>query len=141
MTQRFNTAFLTIELVVSLAIASVAFSAFLSVYHSVRRQHRVVQHRAAAVMLLQSVMEKLRAGQLPEVLEAGKWNVTAEGAAVFLAQPAPYQLENTGITYRWQLVAERPPEHGQLFTVQALISWQEGKGARDVKASTQVWWP
>lgn len=141
MARKFNAAFLLMELLVSLAMLSVAFASFLALYSSVCRHHAAAQHRAAAIMLLQSVLEKVRVGQVPEARAATAWQTAGDGYVVCPAAPAPYPLESNGQRYQWQLVATRPPEPGKLCTVQAVIQWQEATATRHVDATTQVLWP
>src|SRR3989442_1787825 len=92
-------AYLLIELLVSLAIVSVGFSSFLGIYYLVRVHHGRLQHQTAATLLLQSALERVRAGQLAQPLPAQPWTRLDVRTVAHPATPAPYPLESGGKKY------------------------------------------
>src|SRR5437762_2937062 len=71
--------FLTVELLLSLGLASAAFSSFIVFYNSVRQQQAELKHLAAATFLLQSNVEEARGGRYGKTLETLTWAQDANG--------------------------------------------------------------
>ena len=133
--------YLLIEVLVSLAIVSVGFSSFLGVFSAVRQHHARLQHRTAATLLVQSVLEQVRAGQLAQPLATQSWTRLGDHGFAHPAAPALYPLEPGGHKYFWQLTAGELPQPGRLCTLNAIISWAERNRHEQVSVSTQFYLP
>lgn len=135
--RRLRGSFLTVELVLSIGLAAVAFGSFLGLYHSVRKQQLRLEHYAAATFLLQSTIEEIRLGEQGKALSELTWAKSEQGGLTSW-QTSPVKLD-TG--FSWWLTATNQPDSGQAFYFQTIVSWKERgrtKRAERVSAATQL---
>ena len=93
------------------------------------------------MVLLQSVVEQARTGQLAHPLAAQSWTRLGDHTVAHPAAPALYPLEPGGNKYYWQLTADEAPQPGRLCTINAVISWAEHDRHKQVSLSTQLYLP
>jgi len=117
-TGKCNRGFVTMEVLLSLGLAAVAFASFFTFFNSVRQEQRYQQDRGAAVFLLQSKLDELRQ----------TW------PAVPPVTPARI-IVGRG-QFSWQLTPSRPPEAGRFFSYEVAILWTERGREHRVSATT-----
>ncbi len=129
--------YLLMEVLVSLAIVSVALGSFLGVYHSTRQQQKRLTQTARAQLTLQSVLDDVSAGRVDSAwLKADAWRPAGNDAVVWPAEPVA-AAEHGAPDLRWQLRAANRPLPGMLFSFTAAVIWTDGAQTRAVSATTQ----
>jgi type II secretory pathway pseudopilin PulG len=134
---RANRGYLIIEVLVSLAIVATASGAFLGIYFNTKRLHDHVAAKAGASLVLQSVMDDVRAARLPAALGDLDWKQQSPSLWVWPSEPTTNGVER-GI-YTWQLQTGEVPKPGSLFAVTAVVLWQNRQVPRTASLTTQVY--
>lgn len=127
------------ELVVSLAIASVAFLSYVGYTQSVRNQQSYLRNLTAATFLLQSRLDDFRQGKLARLSPPSPWTQRDDGTWVYPSAPEAYVIEGEDTKFQWQFTAEESPEAGKVFACKAVITWKERTRTERISAGTQVW--
>lgn len=111
--------FVTIEVLLSLGLAAIAFATFSVFFNSLRHQQRHQQTRAAAVFLLQAKLEEVRRA----------WPTGNPTGA-----PQPIAIGSG--QFSWQLTTVQLPRAGQFCAYQVAVLWQENGREHQVTATS-----